>query len=36
VGSVVSSGVHTSIVKRGGHIKSEACKVFAVVFLVEE
>jgi hypothetical protein len=39
VGSVVYISVHTSTVKRGGNVKSEACKlvvVVVVVFLVEE
>jgi hypothetical protein len=36
VGYLVFSGVYTSMVKRGGNMKSEACEVIVVVFLVEE
>jgi hypothetical protein len=36
VGYVVFSGVHSSMVKRGGNVKIEAYKVIAMVFLVEE
>lgn len=36
MGYIVFSGVYMSVVKRGGNMKSEACKVNVVVFLVEE
>jgi len=35
-GYLVFNRVYTSMVKRGGNMKSEACKVIIVVFLVEE
>ena len=36
MGYLVFSGVYTSVTKRGANMKSEACKVIVVVFLVEE
>jgi hypothetical protein len=36
VGYIVFSGMHTAMVKRGGNVKTETCKLTVVVFLVAE